>query len=490
LKKEKGNDQSDRNRFITIRKDVIEIYSPIINEDKFNKNYNLFFQIWINLFFRKKWSEPQYINDDFAKQLLCIALEIEDHFISLMNDMRRPELYPEHFLMAAQAATLAASVLEKIDGASKTIDRIFKSTKTIVKMVKFITTREKYKNNQQALVDVLLLLHKNYEWCFNHKPLTKNDKDKIGACVSVLEHIISVHGTIFYKKLLFSKMQTKATKKEINNKKQVWEKMKKHNLDQIISNLSRSFTSLVKHKKDPLPEERAADFSYEGRLMRVGSDGFFAKSYSTLESVNASEVVANQNEKEIVYLTAIETEKNGEALDTAFRIILDHHQWDPALLSQFATSSVYFDNYDNAIVCEAVTAWASCDYKKSISLMIPRLEQGLATAMSTAGIATRKESNFTKGVSAKTMGDILNDHEFSKLLDPGFKFYLKSIYTDSVGMNVRNNFAHGVSPGDVFIRRVANWALHSLLAFSNMPPILSKETEEKMLLLRKEILDG
>ena len=61
------------------------------------------------------------------------------------------------------------------------------------------------------------------------------------------------------------------------------------------------------------------------------------------------------------------------------------------------------------------------------------------------------------------MDDVLHDPVVKDALDPKLWFFLKVLYTDNRGMNLRNLVAHGVAPAGAFNRVNAALVVQSVV---------------------------
>jgi hypothetical protein len=61
------------------------------------------------------------------------------------------------------------------------------------------------------------------------------------------------------------------------------------------------------------------------------------------------------------------------------------------------------------------------------------------------------------------MNDVLHDPVVKDALDPKLWSFLKVLYTDNRGMNLRNLVAHGVAPGAAFNRVNASLVVQSVV---------------------------
>jgi len=81
------------------------------------------------------------------------------------------------------------------------------------------------------------------------------------------------------------------------------------------------------------------------------------------------------------------------------------------------------------------------------------------------------------------MNDVLHDPTAKEALDEELWYFLKSLYTDKSGMNLRNLVAHGIAPAGAFHRGTAapSFRAWCFSLWCEMKPHPWKATEPKVL---------
>lgn len=135
-----------------------------------------------------------------------------------------------------------------------------------------------------------------------------------------------------------------------------------------------------------------------------------------------------------------------------------------AKLSSLTTGDMYKP------LTEALTAYESGDYSKTISVLIPQLEAMLRELLKLLEIPTRKGIRNVEGVSElKNMNDVLSDERVNDTLE-NLVFFLRAVYIDKRALNLRNDFAHGDIPPEGFNEMTGSLLVMSLVALAAIGP--------------------
>jgi hypothetical protein len=97
---------------------------------------------------------------------------------------------------------------------------------------------------------------------------------------------------------------------------------------------------------------------------------------------------------------------------------------------------------------EGLQAFEHQDYLKSIHVLVFQVENSLRELLKLLGRPITKSTD--DGYQPKNMNDVLHDPAVKDALDPKLWSFLKVLYTDNRGMNLRNLVAHGVTPTGAF----------------------------------------
>lgn len=137
-------------------------------------------------------------------------------------------------------------------------------------------------------------------------------------------------------------------------------------------------------------------------------------------------------------------------------------------LLTFLQKSPVFAASDTKLLKDGLEAYLEGDFVKAIHVLIPRVERSLRNLLALLGIPTVKTVHRHPGIrDVKNMNDVLEDGRVQVALTEDIWRYLFVLYTDRRGgLNLRNDFAHGIAGEEVFNRAIADCVFHSLLALS------------------------
>lgn len=97
---------------------------------------------------------------------------------------------------------------------------------------------------------------------------------------------------------------------------------------------------------------------------------------------------------------------------------------------------------------EGLLAFEQEDYVKCIHVLVFQVENSLREVLRILGRPVSKRTD--DGNQPKNMNDVLHDPVVKDALDPKLWSFLKVLYSDHRGMNLRNLVAHGVAPAGAF----------------------------------------
>jgi lysyl-tRNA synthetase class 1 len=154
-------------------------------------------------------------------------------------------------------------------------------------------------------------------------------------------------------------------------------------------------------------------------------------------------------------------------LHACMHAAIDRHELKPHDFAQWANRQGLIEGGKVALLEDGLQAWFDQDYVKALHVLIPQIENALRRMVDQVGKPTTKPAGTVPGVSvAINMGDILfNAGTVAALgpLGPDFALYMKAIYADPRGMNLRNQFAHGLLDAEEIHEGSVLWLVHTLL---------------------------
>ena len=130
---------------------------------------------------------------------------------------------------------------------------------------------------------------------------------------------------------------------------------------------------------------------------------------------------------------------------------------------------------------EGLEAYDASDYTKAISVLIPQIEAMLREVLKFLGIPIHKSRRQGGMSERKNMNDILSDQRVEELLEEDFLFFLRIVFIDKRGWNLRNEFAHGALPTKAYKVNTASAVMMALIQFGMIGPhgvYLSSEVEQ------------
>ena len=134
--------------------------------------------------------------------------------------------------------------------------------------------------------------------------------------------------------------------------------------------------------------------------------------------------------------------------------ILDHIYQSPV-----------FNEDKRTIISEGLKAYVEGNSIIAVHLLIPQIEDALRNLAGMTGSAIYKPGR-VGGFFLKTMDEILHESRVVETLGEDIILYLRVLFTDPRGLNLRNSVCHGICPSDLFSPSTADRVFHSLLVLS------------------------
>ena len=110
-------------------------------------------------------------------------------------------------------------------------------------------------------------------------------------------------------------------------------------------------------------------------------------------------------------------------------------------------------------------AYFEKNYVAAIHILIPQIEEAARNLIELNSLSIYKNTRYG-GIMVKTFDEILNDIIMTDVLPIDLCYYLRILYTDPRGWNLRNQFCHGFYPAGLVNYATADRVLHSLLCFA------------------------
>ena len=135
---------------------------------------------------------------------------------------------------------------------------------------------------------------------------------------------------------------------------------------------------------------------------------------------------------------------------------------------EYYEKCLVFQNNDKDYLNRAITAYWDKDYLISSHFFIPLIESGIRILVQNCGGLAWKQ-NKSKGYDRLSLGALLRDMQIGKFfakIDINILFYFKFILTEKLGLNLRNDFAHGLEKEKFSLRVVSDRLFHILILLS------------------------
>lgn len=131
------------------------------------------------------------------------------------------------------------------------------------------------------------------------------------------------------------------------------------------------------------------------------------------------------------------------------------------------SKSPLFVKEKSDIFKSGLNAYFSGDNLVAIHLLIPQVESATRVLLELTGGTTYKHGR--KGAYfLKTFDEILRDEMIVQTIGEDSAFYLRILYTDPRGWNLRNDVCHGISLPNQFCIQITDRIFHTLLLFGQI----------------------
>lgn len=154
-------------------------------------------------------------------------------------------------------------------------------------------------------------------------------------------------------------------------------------------------------------------------------------------------------------------------LHASLHSAVEKHELTPEDLVAWANRRGLFDAAKIPLLFAGIQAWFNRDFFKALHVIIPQIEGAMRKMVDVVGKPTTKAAGTVPGVSVSiNMGDVLFNPAIIAALGPmgaHLALYMKVIYADPRGMNLRNEFAHGLLNANDINEGALVWVIHSLL---------------------------
>jgi hypothetical protein len=102
----------------------------------------------------------------------------------------------------------------------------------------------------------------------------------------------------------------------------------------------------------------------------------------------------------------------------------------------------------------------------AIHVLVPQIEHALRELLAALQRPTNIHNPKLGAYQEKDMGAILADEAMGKVLGEDISRYLRTLFTDQRGWNLRNRVSHGLYQSHFFQRQIADRIVHAMMLIS------------------------
>jgi hypothetical protein len=178
--------------------------------------------------------------------------------------------------------------------------------------------------------------------------------------------------------------------------------------------------------------------------------------------------VADDLEGRTVHMAANAFGYSAPLLAVSLTCFRAKHQVDLEKVMTWLADTELFRAPRLAFMRDGLSAWFAEDWIKVISVLVPQIEAALRDLLSAlGGVVTRPDSHHG-GFQVVPLGDVLSDPIMRSQLPEDIRFHLRVLLQDPRGLNLRNEFAHGLAAHELYDRGIANWVVHAVIILGLM----------------------
>lgn len=140
----------------------------------------------------------------------------------------------------------------------------------------------------------------------------------------------------------------------------------------------------------------------------------------------------------------------------------------PNTLTEYLCRTPLLEDDARAIVERGITAYLDGDALVAMHVLIPQVENAVRVLVENTG-GTVLRPNRSGGMDLKTFDELLRDERVSSVFrGEDVPLYLRVLFTERRGLNLRNDVCHGMAPASKFNFAFADRLIHSLLVLAQV----------------------
>jgi hypothetical protein len=145
-------------------------------------------------------------------------------------------------------------------------------------------------------------------------------------------------------------------------------------------------------------------------------------------------------------------------------------QFSKNKIEKYFLKSALLQNENKEYLQRAIDAYWNNDYIVSSHLFIPLIESAIRELIRICGGVVLKPNDMS-GYDRLTLNFLLENQgaiikNVYSDIDPDMSFYFRLVLTEKLGMNLRNNFAHGLEKNTFFLREASDRLFHILICLA------------------------
>lgn len=134
---------------------------------------------------------------------------------------------------------------------------------------------------------------------------------------------------------------------------------------------------------------------------------------------------------------------------------------------EFLKNSPLFESDRFGIIEKGVDAYMDNDYLTMLHLLVPQIENAIRNLVELSGKSTLEPQRLNSGFQLRTFDNLLRDETILNIGED-FAYYLRVLFTDQRGWNLRNSICHGLFSSDFFNAVTADRVFHALICVSSI----------------------
>ena len=153
----------------------------------------------------------------------------------------------------------------------------------------------------------------------------------------------------------------------------------------------------------------------------------------------------------------------GVFLEFGMRDLISRYELGAAELTALIVASPIFRGDKHELIAQGTRSFFSGDHIVAVHLLIQQIEDALRELLEIAGGQVLKPSKDGGRFDLRTLDDILRDEIIGGIFGNDVVLYLRVVFTDPRGVNLRNRVCHDLMRTCDYTQEIANLVIHALL---------------------------